>query len=84
MKLFVTGATGFVGGHLVRKLADSGHKMCCLIRESSRATLLEELGASLVVGDVTKKETLTAGMTGCDGVIHLANIYSLWERDKSL
>ena len=84
MKLYVTGATGFVGGHLVRRLADSGRETCCLIRKSSRVTHLEELGVSLVVGDVTKKETLPAGMTGCDGVIHLANVYSLWERDKSL
>jgi len=84
MKLFVTGATGFVGSHLLRRLAGSRHETCCLIRDRSRATFLEELGASLVVGDVTKRETLPAGMTGCDGVIHLANIYSFWEHDKSL
>jgi len=84
MRVFVTGATGFVGNHLVRRLAGSKHDLCCLVREGSAKAALEEVGASLVRGDVTRKETLAAGMTGRDCVIHLANIYSMWEPDRSL
>jgi dihydroflavonol-4-reductase len=84
MRVFVTGATGFVGSHLIRKLASSKHDLCCLVRETSVTAQLEELGTSLVRGDVTRKGTLARGMAGCDCVIHLANVYSLWESDTSV
>lgn len=84
MRVFVTGATGFVGSHLVRKLAASQHEMCCLVRSASATEPLREAGASLVRGDVTQRNTLAAGMAGCDCVVHLANLYSLWEPDPSL
>jgi dihydroflavonol-4-reductase len=82
MKIFITGATGFIGTHLIRRLAQTDHEMLCLVRETSNVQELEKLGVSTVRGDVSNKDSLLAGMKGCDWVIHLANIYSFWEPDK--
>ena len=82
MKVFLTGATGFIGTHLVRRLAQTEHEMVCLVRDTSDVSTLEEVSASLVRGDVTDKDSVLEGMRGCDWVANLANIYSFWEPDK--
>lgn len=82
MKIFVTGATGFVGTHLVRRLAQTDHQLCCLVRGNSRTSELEQLGVNLVTGDVTDRDSVRQGMEGCDWVFNLANIYTLWEPNK--
>jgi dihydroflavonol-4-reductase len=84
MKIFISGATGFIGKHLVNRLAQTKHKMCCLVRATSQVDNLKELGAELIEGDVTNKSSIIQGMSGCDWVVHLANIYSFWEPDKRL
>ena len=84
MKIFITGATGFIGTHLIRRLAQTDHEMHCLVRETSNVQELEKLGVTMVKGDVTRKDSLLAGMKGCDCVMHLANVYSLWEPDKKI
>ena len=83
-KTFITGATGFIGTHLVKRLAQTGHETCCLIRKTSHIRELEELSATLVTGDVTDKDSLREGMRGCDQVINLANVYSFWEPNKQI
>jgi dihydroflavonol-4-reductase len=83
-KTFITGATGFIGTHVVKRLAQAEHELCCLVRKTSQVGELEELGATLVTGDVTDKASLLEGMRGCDWVINLANIYSLWEPNRQL
>lgn len=84
MRVFVTGATGFVGSAVIPKLAASGHQLRCLVRASSLTTGLDRAGAELVRGDVTVRESLAPAMAGCDSVVHLANLYSLWEPDPRL
>ncbi|MCJ7498366.1 MAG: NAD-dependent epimerase/dehydratase family protein [candidate division Zixibacteria bacterium] len=84
MKIFITGATGFIGTHVVRRLAQTQHKMFCLARKTSDVTHLKELGATLTPGDVTDKESLLKGMIGCDWVVNLANLYSFWESDRKI
>ena len=84
MKIFITGATGFIGSHLVRRLKQTGHQLFCLVRKNSDIRLLEELGATIVIGDVTDKSSLLAGMKGCHWVMNLANVYSFWEPDKRI
>jgi dihydroflavonol-4-reductase len=84
VKVFVTGATGFIGTHLVRRIAATEHELVCLVRESSTVDALEALGMPQVVGDVTDKGSLLAGMRGCDAVINLANRYSFWEPDPGV
>jgi nucleoside-diphosphate-sugar epimerase len=84
MNVFITGATGFIGTHLVKRLSQTEHEMCCLVRKTSNVRVLEELGTTLVTGDVTDRDSPLEGMKGCDGVINLANIYSYWEPDKRI
>jgi dihydroflavonol-4-reductase len=84
MKIFITGATGFIGSYLAERLAGTAHEMICLVRDADKAQNLKTLGATLVTGDVTDKRSILTGMADCDWVIHLANIYSFWERRESI
>lgn len=81
MRYFVTGATGFIGGHLVRMLTAAGHEVAALIRTPSRAGALEAQGVELVPGDLSDRVALEAGMDGVDGAFHLAAWYRLGARD---
>lgn len=83
MKIFVTGGTGFIGRHLVRRLVAEGHEVRCLSRSSRKARLLEEMGACPVSGDVNDRAALCEGMRGSDWLFHLANLYSMWEPDRT-
>ena len=82
MKYFVTGATGFVGGALTRKLRESGHEVHASVRSPEKAKELEAIGVKLFKGDVTDKESMRAAMTGVDGVFHVAGWYKIGTRDK--
>lgn len=82
-EVFVTGGTGFIGRHAVRRLAEAGHEVRCLIRETSDTEELEELGCELVPGDVTDRGTVLEGVRGCEWAVHLAGLYSHWEPDKT-
>jgi dihydroflavonol-4-reductase len=82
MRTFITGATGFIGTHLVRRMAQTEHELLCLVRKSSNVNVLEELGVTLIRGDVTDKNSLLEGMRGCQWVINLGNVYSFWEPNK--
>ena len=84
MKIFITGATGFVGTHLIRKLAKRDYDLYCLVRQGSNASQIREMGANVITGDVTDKVSLLQGMEGCDWLINLANIYSFWEPNRRL
>lgn len=74
VRALVTGATGFIGRHLVERLTRDGVAVRCLVRDSRRAAVLQPLGAHLVRGDVTDPESLTAAVTGVDVVHHLAGL----------
>jgi dihydroflavonol-4-reductase len=84
IKTFITGATGFVGMNLARRLAQTNHEMYCLVRKTSRVDELKQLGATLIEGDVRDKASILKGMKGCDWVVNLANIYTFWEPDKKI
>jgi dihydroflavonol-4-reductase len=84
VRVFVTGGTGFVGKPMVRRLVEGGHEVRCLVRRSSRTSELEELGCEFAYGDVTDKASVLEGMRGCERVVNLANVYSFWEKDKSV
>lgn len=83
MKLFITGGTGFIGSHLVARLAAEGHDISCLVRTTSRTDHLEKAGVKRVYGDVNDRRALLEGMQGCDCLFHLANLYSMWLPDPS-
>lgn len=84
MKVFITGGTGFIGRHLVRRMAQTEHELYCLARRTSNTRELKELGAHIVIGDVTDRVSLSEGMRGCDWVFNLANVFSWWEPDKNI
>jgi dihydroflavonol-4-reductase len=84
MRIFVTGGTGFIGTHLVRKLSEEEHHVTCLVRRDSNTTTLAEHGVKLVVGDVTDYGSLRSGIIDHDCVVNLANVYSFWEPDPSI
>ena len=81
MKAFVTGATGFVGSHVARLLAEQGAELRLLVRSQSRRENLVGIPAELVEGDLTDSASLRKGMQGCDAVFHVAADYRLWIRD---
>jgi len=84
MKIFITGGTGFIGKHLISRLSKTKHELVCLVRETSKVDELQELGVTLVTGDVTDKDSVCDGMRGCDWVANLANVYTVWEPDKNI
>jgi dihydroflavonol-4-reductase len=81
MKVFLTGATGFVGAHVAKYLARQGAGLRLLVRPTSNLANLEGLGAETAVGDLLKPETLRTAVRGCDAVMHVAADYRLWVRD---
>ncbi|MFL6004994.1 MAG: SDR family oxidoreductase [Gaiellaceae bacterium] len=73
--ILVTGASGFVGGHVVHALRADGRPVRALVRDRRKGgERLEAWGCEVVEGDVTKPETLRAALEGCDAVIHLVAI----------
>lgn len=84
MKVFLTGASGFVGSHTTNRLIERGHQPVCLVRKTSQISRLQNLGVDLVFGDTTSPDSLLEGMGRCDSVINLANLYSWWESDPRL
>jgi dihydroflavonol-4-reductase len=81
MKVFLTGATGFVGHHVARALADEGAKLRLLVRKTSNLTNLEGIPGDTDVGDLARPETYAPALSGCDAVVHVAADYRLWIRD---
>jgi len=83
MKVFVTGATGFVGHHVARALAAEGADLRLLVRKSSNLQNLEGIRGETVVGDLLAPESLRPALAGCDAVMHVAADYRLWIRDPA-
>jgi dihydroflavonol-4-reductase len=82
MKLFVTGATGFVGAHVARLAAAQGAQLRLLTRATSRVENLP-VGADVVVGDLRELAGFASALQGCDAVIHVAADYRLWVPDPA-
>src|SRR5580704_14881290 len=81
MLAFVTGATGFLGSHVARVLADQGANLRLLVRSTSNLKNLEGLKAETATGDLRDAASLEKAMAGCDAVFHVAADYRLWVRD---
>jgi dihydroflavonol-4-reductase len=81
MKAFLTGATGFVGSHVARALAQQGAELRLLVRSSSRTDNIAELRCEVEMGDLREPESLKKMMEGCEYVFHVAADYRLWVRD---
>jgi dihydroflavonol-4-reductase len=70
--VFVTGANGFVGSHLVRSLTAAGHRIRALVRPSANRSLIADLPIEWVAGDLDDRDALRSGCNGVDWVVHVA------------
>jgi dihydroflavonol-4-reductase len=83
VKVFLTGATGFVGSHVARVYAAAGAELRLLTRSSSNLSAIEGLNAEVVVGDLRDPQRLRSAIQGCEAVVHVAADYRLWVRDPT-
>ncbi len=81
MRIFITGATGYLGGCIAQKAVQRGYELKALYRTQPGT---QEWGTQVewVQGDVLNPESLEQGMQGCDAVIHSAALVSIWERER--
>ncbi len=81
-KALVTGGTGFLGRNFVKYLLDRGWQVRCLVRPNSQHEMLKEMGAELVLGDFSQKETLKESVNGMDTVFHVAGCVAALSQEK--
>ena len=81
MKTVVTGATGFLGAHIVRQLLQNGAEVRVLVRKGADRRNIEGLDIEAVTGDLLDKGSLAAAVKGCDRLFHAAADYRLWTRN---
>jgi dihydroflavonol-4-reductase len=81
MKVFVTGASGFIGSNLARELVAQGHRVKVLLRPASDERGLAGVDCGRVTGDVLDRKLLEREIEGCDWCFHVAASYRLWMRD---
>lgn len=72
MRIFVTGASGWIGSALVPELVSTGHQVLGLARSNAAAEQIANMGAQVLPGDLDETDVLRAGALDCDGIIHLA------------
>ncbi|MDR6970452.1 NAD-dependent epimerase/dehydratase family protein [Leifsonia shinshuensis] len=73
MNILLTGATGFIGSSVLTRLLDEGHSVTALVRDADKASAVEAVGASAVVGDASDADLVERTARVSDGVIHLAS-----------
>lgn len=83
MKAFVTGGTGFIGGHLIKRLLRDGINVKALARDQIKTDNLRKLGVEPVIGNIADRNTIKGALQGCDILYHLGNISRWWIPDKT-
>ncbi len=77
MRIFLTGGTGFIGGHVAGKLRARGDEVVALVRDPQKGKVLHEIGCEIVQGDLSDTDAIRAGIEGCAAAIHGAAIYEV-------
>ena len=77
-KLLLTGATGFIGSHVLEALIASGRSVVVLARTGSKVDHVRSLGVEVRVGDLLDLASLTRAAEGCEQIIHTAALASDW------
>jgi ornithine--oxo-acid transaminase len=80
----VTGATGFIGGSLTRRLVQEGYAVRCLVRASSDTSALDEQDVQIAVGDLTSARSLAHAVDGCHYVFHCGALVTDWSTKKEI
>ena len=80
MTVLVTGASGFVGSAVVRRLIAAGAAVRVLLRPTADRRNVEGLSVEVAIGDLRDRESLDRALTGCEGLYHVAADYRLWAR----
>ncbi|MBI2061109.1 MAG: GMC family oxidoreductase N-terminal domain-containing protein [Nitrospirae bacterium] len=83
MRIFVTGATGFIGGRLALRLKQQGHEVIALARSSGNVQALKDAGVQIAPGDITQPDTLREPMRNADRVYHVAAWYEIGAADAA-
>lgn len=83
MVCLVTGATGFIGAALTRRLLAEGATVRVLVRAGANRRLIQDLPVEIAIGDLRDPRSLDQAVSGCDGLFHLAADYRLWVRDRA-
>lgn len=79
-RILVTGASGFIGWHVARKLLDRGDRVCALVRSGSR---VHDLDLETITGDLRDPGSVEHAVSGCTSVYHIAADYRLWAKDPA-
>lgn len=80
----VTGASGFIGSAVVRRLLLRGQKVRCVVEPGAKLDNLDGLDVDIVTADVNDRDAVGRALDGCDTLFHLAAIYAIWLRDPAL
>src|SRR5437899_1473704 len=83
-KTLVTGAGGFIGSSVVRRLLARGRAVRCYLKPGEPTRNLDGLDVEIIYGDVNDRAAVGRALEGCDVLYHLAAIYSFWLPDRSL
>jgi len=83
MKIFISGATGYIGSRLAIRLADEGHIIHALYRSESKVGPLKHTNIKLFKGDILDVESLSLAMTGCEEAYHTAAFAKVWDKNPS-
>ncbi len=81
MAVLITGATGFIGSHVARKLKEKGEDVRVLVRPTSKGENIEGLGLTKVSGDITDRGSVLKALEGCETLYHCAGFVSFKKRD---
>ncbi len=81
MAVLITGATGFIGSHLARKLRERGKEVRALVRPTSKTEEIDGLGVEKATGDITDRGSVLNALSGCDTLYHCAGFVSFRKKD---